>query len=122
MTALAQAIFFPRYPRASWGVSSSDLTFGVLWLFIAFVSVWDGYLTVLWRHQMQVVELNPMGRALIVLNGGGIAYLLMVKLVGTILAAAWMVVLYERNAKWGLTIATAVAAFQFGLLLFLTFA
>lgn len=98
------------------------MTFAVLWLFIAFVSVWDGYLTLSLRYQMRLGELNPIGRALIELNGGDVYYLLTAKLLGTTAALAWLMLLYEQNRRRGFLVACGVAAFQLALLLFLTFA
>jgi len=100
----------------------SDASFAALWLFIAFVSVWDSYLTLAFRYQMRLAELNPIGRALIELNGGDVHYLLATKLLGTTAALAWLMLLYECRRQRGLAIATAVASFQLALLLFLTFA
>jgi len=122
MSSLAKALWISRYDATPYGVRPADVAFGVLWLFITFVSIWDCFLTLLMRHQMQVVELNPVGRWLIDLNGGGVAYLLGAKLVGTLLATSWMVLLYERNPSRGLLVTAPVACFQLWLLLFLTFA
>lgn len=102
--------------------SLSAILFAALWLFIAFVSVWDGYLTLSYRYEMRLLELNPMGQALIELAGGDIHYLLLAKLLGTIAALTWLLLLYERNPKRGLLIAGPVACCQLALLLFLTFA
>ena len=71
---------------------------------------------------MRFAELNPIGRALIELNGGDVQYLLATKLLGTTAALAWLVLLYECRRPRGLMIAAAVASFQMALLLFLTFA
>lgn len=122
MAALARANLIPEYRQASKLLAAADVTFVGLWLFIGFVSVWDGYLTLLCRHQMRLVELNPIGKVLIELNDGGITYLLLVKLIGTIIAMSWLVLLYENNWRRGLLIAAPVASFQLWLLLFLTFA
>jgi hypothetical protein len=93
-----------------------------LWLFIMFVSVWDCFLTVIYRSQMQVAELNPMGKALIDLNGGGVTYLLVAKFTGTILVTSILAALYEHYPKKAFVITTPIAGFQFALLMFLTFA
>jgi len=122
MSARSEGALLPRYRTAGADLSAFDAVFGMLWLFIAFVSVWDGYLTVACRHQLRLLELNPIGRALIELNGGGVLYLLVAKLLGTAIATAWMVLLYDRNPRRGLIIAAAVASFQLWLLMFLTFA
>jgi len=114
--------------RHSWSQRADDphavrsFTFAALWLFIAFVSVWDSYLTLSLRHQMQLSELNPIGQVLIELNNGDVQYLLGAKLLGTTVALAWLVLLHESRPQRGLVIASAVAGFQMALLLFLTFA
>jgi hypothetical protein len=93
-----------------------------LWLLIMFVSVWDCFLTFIYREQMQVTELNPMGRALIHLNDGGVTYFLVAKIVGTLLVTSVLAALYDHYPRKAFAITTPIAAFQFGLLVFLTFA
>src|SRR5262245_29434386 len=44
--------------------------FIALWLFVIFVSVFDGYLAIRFRDDLHKYELNPLGRMLIQLNGG----------------------------------------------------
>ena len=122
MTALMRTLRCPWGPSPYQLLGLSDVAFAVLWLFIAFVSVWDSYLTLSLRYQMRLAELNPVGRALIELNRGDVQYLLAAKLLGTTAALAWLVLLFERRRQRGLVIATGVACFQMALLLFLTFA
>src|SRR5262249_50731939 len=43
--------------------------FVALWLFLIFVSVFDGYLILRFRDELHKTELNPLGRLLIQLNG-----------------------------------------------------
>jgi hypothetical protein len=96
--------------------------FTALWLFIIFVSVVDGYLVLQCRHQMLLTELNPVGRALLVANGGRVWALLAAKFGGTILACGLLQFAYWRNPAIGLIVAVAMAVFQLGLLIFLYFA
>lgn len=122
MTTLTRQLMSSERYRAALSATGTHYLFGILWLFVSFVSVWDGYLTLLCRHQMSQAELNPVGQLLIAWNNGGVAYLLIAKLAGTIIASSWMVMLYESNPRRGLLIIVPVAAFQLWLLLFLTFA
>jgi hypothetical protein len=103
-------------------VCSPGSVYWCLWSFIVFVSVWDSFLTLLYRTQMHVAELNPIGRLLIDLNGGAVTYLLVAKLLGTILVASILAALYERNPQKAFVITTPIAGFQAALLSFLTFA
>lgn len=97
-----------------------DILYWTMWLFIVFVSVWDGFLTFVYRSQMQVAELNPMGRALIDLNDGGVTYLLVVKTAGTVVVTSALVTIYERLPRQSFAITGGVACFQLALLLFLS--
>ena len=98
------------------------LLFVLLWLFVIFVSVFDGYLVLRYRDELHKTELNPIGRMLIQLNGGQVWLLLASKFIGTITAATAVLLIYGRHPRIGLTIASAIAAFQLWLLLFLLFA
>ena len=93
--------------------------FAVLWLFLIFVSVFDGYLIVRFRHELHKTELNPLGRLLIQLNGGQVWLLLASKFLGTVAAASIVLMIYGRRPRLGMTIAGVLAALQFALLLFL---
>jgi uncharacterized membrane protein YkgB len=93
--------------------------FMVIWTFIAFVSVLDGYLVYRHRHDMLHFELNPIGRALIHWNDGQIWYLLAAKLLGTVAACAALLVIHRVNVRLGLAAAIGVAGMQLALLIFL---
>jgi hypothetical protein len=97
----------------------ATLAFAPLWTFIAFVSVLDGYLVLTNRHVIEFTELNPVGQALLRLNGGDVWYLLAAKAAGTTLACSLLLVLFWARPRLGLVVAGALAAFQFGLLVFL---
>lgn len=94
-------------------------TFFALWLFVIFVSVFDGYLVFRFRHLIHTTELNPFGRLLISANGGQVWTLLGLKYAGTILACSLLLMLYWKNARLGTLIAAALAVLQLSLLLFL---
>ena len=93
--------------------------FVLLWLFVIFVSVFDGYLVLRFRHEMHRNELNPLGRLLIQLNGGQVWLLLATKFIGTVAAATVVLLLYGRWPRLGITVASVVAGLQLCLLLFL---
>jgi len=93
--------------------------FLLLWAFIIFASAHDGYLLVANRQSMWVAELNPSAMWLIRLNNGDIWLLIAAKSVGTLLAAALLLLLYWSRPRLGLIACAGVAIFQLGLLLFL---
>ena len=97
----------------------SERLFLSLWLFIILVSVYDGYLVLTNRFFIGTDERNPIGRALITINGGDVWLLLAVKLTGTVLASATVLVVYWQSPRRGLWVATGVACFQFCLLVYL---
>ncbi len=97
-----------------------DITYWSMWLFIVFVSVWDSYLTLIHRTEMQFCELNPIGRALIELNGGGVLFLLMAKAAGTLLVMSVLATLYDHNPRRAFVVTTPITCFQLALLAFLT--
>lgn len=94
--------------------------FVVIWLFIIFVSVLDGYLVWMYRDSIVTFERNPVGVALLAISNGGIAPLLTVKLLGTVFAGSWLHFIFQSNPSRGLAIAIPLAGFQLVLLLFLT--
>jgi hypothetical protein len=93
-----------------------------LWSFVIFVSVFDGYLALHYRHTLPTLELNPLGQLLITLNGGQVWYLLVAKFAGTVFAAALVLLIHGSYPRWSLPIAGAMASLQFGLLMFLLLA
>ena len=93
--------------------------FIALWLFVIFVSVFDGYLALRFRHELHRTELNPVGRMLISLNGGQVWLLLAAKFAGTVAAATLVLLIYGRWPRIGLIIATIIACLQLCLLVYL---
>jgi hypothetical protein len=93
--------------------------FVALWLFVIFVSVFDGYLVVRFRDELHNTELNPLGRLLIQLNGGQVWLLLAAKFAGTVAAATLVLLIYGRWPRVGMAVAGIIASFQLCLLLFL---
>lgn len=106
---------FSRFRAAT----RSDLWFFVLWAFIIFVSVFDGYLVLTNRAHIGEFELNPVGQSLLKMNGGDVWILLAAKGAGTVVACSVVLLLYWRSVRLGLWIAGTLAALQLLLLLFL---
>jgi hypothetical protein len=106
--------------RPRWHRAAIRLAFYGQWLFVIFVSVFDTLLTIQLQDQMMISELNPLGRALLYLDSGQVRCLIIVKGIGTILAASIVLVLFWRRPQWGLAVIAGLAVFQLGLLLFLT--
>jgi hypothetical protein len=98
----------------------SAAAFYALWLFIIVVSVLDGFLALRHQHLLMALELNPIGRWLLAINGGQVWYLLAAKFVGTVLACAALLIIRDRSPRISFVITAAVAAAQLCLLLFLT--
>jgi hypothetical protein len=98
------------------------LVFSVLVLFIAAVSVHDAMLVVLNEGVIAHFERNPLGRWLIELGGGEVWLFVLVKLAGTSIACAALVAIYPRWRRGAVAAAATIAAFQLGLLLYLSLA
>jgi hypothetical protein len=92
----------------------------MLLFFIAAVSVHDAALVVVNQNLILDVEQNPVGRWLIEANGGSIWPFVAIKLLGTSAACAVVLDLHQRCRPTGLLVAAGVAAFQAGLLLYLS--
>jgi tryptophan-rich sensory protein len=104
--------------RTRWNVAAA--CFAVLWLFIAVVSVHDGYLVVLNKEHILEAEQNTLGRYLIEQNGGEVWLFLLAKAAGTAIACTVLLLLYRHVRRLALAVAGSMACFQFSLLLYLT--
>jgi hypothetical protein len=109
------------YLPASLGLvwNKSAARFLAAWVFIAFVSVHDGYLVIRHAQVMEQVERNPLGLLLITWAGGEVWVFLAAKAAGTVLSCAAMLLMFVANQRLGLTITHAVACFQLVLLVYL---
>jgi hypothetical protein len=94
--------------------------FWFTWTFIIFVSVLDGYLLVHTREVIEDFEKNPAGQFLLSISAGKVWLFLLSKFLGTVIASAVLLVMYEKRKRLGLMVAIAIATFQFRLLLHLT--
>jgi hypothetical protein len=98
---------------------SSRLLFLLMWLFIIFVSVHDGYLVLANRPIMHWVEQNPAGRWLLERNARDIWLFLATKALGTLAAASLLLLFYSFRPRLGIAACFAIALFQLALLLYL---
>ena len=99
---------------------ANPLIFGVAVLFIAAVSVHDAALVVLNEQVIADTEQNPMGRWLIQRDGGRVWLFVAVKLLGTAIACAALVALYQSWRTAALAASASLAGFQLWLLLYLS--
>lgn len=104
---------------ASLRLTPSTLVYAAALLFVAVVSLYDGYLVIRTGELILDFEKNPVGLYLIQLNGGDPSLFLAAKAVGTFFVLAALAMLYQRAPRYAYPSATAVAAFQAGLLVFL---
>lgn len=95
--------------------------FLVLWLFIGLVSLYDGYLVEQYRESILYMEQNPVGSYLLEMTEGEPSLFLRVKATGTIFVLSTLAVMYVRWQRWAFPVVHAVAMFQFGLLLYMSF-
>jgi len=96
---------------------AKNLAFAVLWLLVIGISVYDGYWVLANRATINGFERNPVGRQLLDWDGGDVRLLLAVKSLGTLLAAAVLLVLYWTWPRVAWLVCSTVASLQFGLFL-----
>jgi hypothetical protein len=99
-----------------WG----NVVYYSLWTMIVAVSVHDGYLVLLNRWTIAVDEQNPLGRCLIAADSGDIRFLLAAKTVGTIAAAAVLLVLFWKQPRLAWVVCVVLALLQLWLVVHLT--
>ncbi|MBC7819368.1 MAG: hypothetical protein IAG10_20990 [Planctomycetaceae bacterium] len=95
--------------------------FFLLWQIIGCVSAYDAYLAMKYQESLVSHEQNLLGRLLLLVNDGDPALFLGVKFMGTMMVLGILVNLYHSRPQRGLVIAKGVAAYQIGLLAYLTF-
>ncbi len=87
--------------------------------FIGTVSAYDAWLVVLTKSEILWLEQNPVCWHLINLEPEYLSLFLPAKAAGTIAVLAFLFWLYSRQRWHALSAASGVAAYQFGLLLYL---
>lgn len=94
--------------------------FPVLWLFIGFVSSVDAALTVKHQESLMQMEQNPIARQLLEWEDWNAGTLIGAKFLGTIVVLGVLAAAHRLHRPMARAVATGIAAFQLGLLLFLT--
>ncbi|MCA9047629.1 MAG: hypothetical protein KDA89_02810 [Planctomycetaceae bacterium] len=99
-----------------------SLCFGVMLTLILSVSAYDTMLIVQYRDWIGHLEENPIGRWLISLDSGNINLFVRSKLAGTLVVAVTLITLKRRRSTKTMPVTTSLAAYQTGLLTYLTLA
>ena len=97
----------------------SKYYYGIMWLAIGIISAIDIYWSIVYQDLLYAVELNPMGKLLISMDGGGVALFMSVKMFGTVAALGLLVVLYHWKKKYAWPAMTTIFALQFILLIYI---
>src|SRR5580704_10711881 len=104
--------------KSSQLVTWTPVFVGVL-IFVAGVSIYDGYLVIRTGSMIGDFELNPVGQYLIKCDDGDISVFLRVKAAGTLVSLAGLCVLHRHSRRLAGPVEFAIVVFQGGLLLFL---
>jgi hypothetical protein len=100
-------------------LSRRSWIFPLLWVFIGFVSAVDAYLTIRFHSYLEFEEQNPVGVMILSLSDWKPAQFIGIKYMGSTIVLGVLTALYSRNPPLGLTVTSAVAAFQLFLLCYL---
>jgi hypothetical protein len=106
-------------PRANASSRLATWLFVSTLIFVAGVSLYDGYLVVRTGSMIRDFELNPMGQYLIRCDDGDINVFLRVKAAGTLVSLAGLCLLHRHSRRLAGPVEFALVVFQGGLLLFL---
>ena len=98
-----------------------EILFSVCCLLVVGVSVYDAMLVVLHRSLIHAFERNPLGQWLLEVQGGDVWFFVSVKLLGTALVCAVLVMLHERRARLAGAVGGGLACVQIVLLWYLTY-
>ena len=97
-----------------------DCVYGLICASIAVISFYDALLVFVFREVIMDFERNPVGRALIEMQQGEVTVFLAAKALGTAVVISVLLFLYARFEKYSYAVASSVAAFQAGLLGYLS--
>lgn len=94
--------------------------FVFLWIWIAFVSSFDTYLVVKFRHTMYEFEQNPIARWIMNASDWDVSLFVGIKMFLTILALGYLILIYSEHFSLCLKVISAIASVQTLLFLYLT--
>src|SRR5579872_2122658 len=112
-TESTQAGNLPHSNRPSY--IATGMLIGVL-LFVAGVSLYDGYLVVRTGSMISEFEQNPVGRYLIKCDDGDVDIFLRVKAAGTLVSLVGLCLLHRHSRRLAGPVEFALVVFQGGLL------
>jgi hypothetical protein len=92
------------------------LLYGLLWLWIGFVSSVDSYLVIRYQNSMGDHEQNPIARWIMSEDGWDVSRFIGMKMFLTITILGFLLTLYSHHKKIGYTVMLALAVFQTALL------
>jgi hypothetical protein len=98
------------------------MVFPGLWLFIGLASAIDTYLTVKFQEWLCDLEVNPLARLLLRIDGWEPSLLVGAKFFGSVVVLGILLALHLQNRRVGLLVTAAVASFQLCLLAYLMLA
>lgn len=95
------------------------ISFCFQWITIGFISSYDLYLALKYRHYMYEGELNPIARQVMELDGWDLSVFSGVKMAGTIFALGVLAVCYNINPARARLMTFCLFLFQILLLIYL---
>lgn len=102
--------------------TQKNYCFPLLVGFIAAVSLFDTFLIVHFSETIFEMEENPIGTWLLQMGGGSVGLFVRAKLAGTLAVVAILLGMYRCRSRKTMPVTTSVAAYQTGLLTYLTLA
>ncbi|MEP3482215.1 MAG: hypothetical protein ABJZ55_23420 [Fuerstiella sp.] len=96
--------------------------FPILCAIIVGVSLYDTHLIIKHASTIGQMEENPLGRWLLNIAGGGISIFVRAKLAGTLTVLSVLIYLWKTSSRKTLPVTVSLAAYQTGLLAYLTLA
>ncbi len=117
--SLAKAVTVADPSLAAW---LTKALFAVGWVLIGLVSLYDMYLVIAYKSTILQMEENPICLELIRWDPVGLSYFLLAKFLGTAVVLTVLLALYARNRRLAMPVIGGVAAFQIGLLMYMTLA
>jgi len=94
--------------------------FWSMWILVGAISCYDAYLVQRYQFSILVLEENPLGRWLLEAGSGEVVLFVRAKLAGTLIVLSVLAALYRYCRRLAQPTAVALAAFQLGLLIYLT--
>lgn len=96
--------------------------FPLLLAFIAAVSLYDTFLIIRFSETIFEMEENPLGSWLLRMGHGEVELFVRAKLAGTLTVVAILLAMYRCRSRKTMPVTTSLAAYQTGLLTYLTLA